>query len=104
MAKTPRVDFGITPQLAEDLFDYGIDVLTTGNHIWDKREIYDYLPRQPRLLRPANYVDSLPGSGLIVVEANNGVKCAVMNLQGRVYMPSTDDPFRKADQYLAEPA
>jgi metallophosphoesterase (TIGR00282 family) len=92
--------FGITPQLAEDLFEYGVDVLTSGNHIWDKREIYEYLPRQPRLLRPGNYVDSLPGSGLVVVEARNGVKCAVMNLQGRVHMPTTDDPFRKADEYI----
>ncbi len=93
--------FGITPQLAEDLFDYGVDVLTSGNHIWDKREIYEYLPRQPRLLRPGNYIDSLPGSGLLVVTAKNGIQVAVMNLQGRVYMPSTDDPFRKADQYVA---
>src|SRR5882724_8121279 len=93
--------FGITPQIADELFGYGVDVITTGNHVWDKREIYDYLPRQPRLLRPGNYVDDLPGTGLVVVTARNGVDCAVMNLQGRVYMPATDDPFRKADQYLA---
>jgi metallophosphoesterase (TIGR00282 family) len=93
--------FGITPQLAEEIFGYGVDVITTGNHVWDKREIYDYLPRQPRLLRPGNYVDDLPGTGLCVVTAQNGVQCAVMNLQGRVYMATTDDPFRKADLYLA---
>src|ERR1700691_5242106 len=94
--------FGITPQLADELFGYGLDVLTTGNHIWDKREIYDYFARQPRLLRPANYVAELPGAGIVVVEARNGVDCAIMNLQGRAYMHSTDDPFRKADALLAE--
>jgi metallophosphoesterase (TIGR00282 family) len=93
--------FGITPQLADELFGYGLDVLTSGNHIWDKREIYEYLPKQPRLLRPANYAAELPGSGLVSVDARNGVTCAVLNLQGRSYMPSTDCPFRKADALLA---
>ena len=93
--------FGITPQLAEELFGYGVQVLTSGNHVWDKREIYDYLPRQPRLLRPANYAEELPGCGVVVVEASNGISCAVLNLQGRSYMPSTDCPFRKADRLLA---
>jgi metallophosphoesterase (TIGR00282 family) len=93
--------FGITPPLADELFGYGLDVLTSGNHIWDKREIYDYFARQPRLLRPGNYVDELPGSGVVVVQARNGVDCAILNLQGRVYMPQTDCPFRKADQILA---
>ena len=93
--------FGITPQLADELFGYGLDVLTSGNHIWDKREIYDYFARQPRLLRPANYVDDLPGRGVIVVQARNGVDCAILNLQGRIYMPQTDCPFRKADALLA---
>lgn len=94
--------FGITPALADDLFGYGIDVLTSGNHIWDKREIYDYFARQPRLLRPANYPPELPGSGIVVVEARNGVDCAIINLQGRTYMPSIDCPFRKADALLSE--
>lgn len=94
--------FGITPALAEELFSYGLDVLTSGNHIWDKREIYDYFARQPRLLRPANYNPDLPGSGVTVVHARNGVECAVINLQGRSHMPATDCPFRKANQILAE--
>jgi 2',3'-cyclic-nucleotide 2'-phosphodiesterase len=94
--------FGITPQLAEELFEMGLDVLTTGNHVWDKREIYDYFPAHPRLLRPANYVEDLPGKGVVVVQARNGVDCAVINLQGRVYMPHTDCPFRKADRILAD--
>jgi metallophosphoesterase (TIGR00282 family) len=93
--------FGITPQLADELFSYGLDVITTGNHVWDKREIYDYFARQPRLLRPANYVEDLPGKGVVIARARNGIDCAILNLQGRVYMPTTDCPFRKADTLLA---
>src|SRR5215831_19002271 len=93
--------FGITPMIAEELFALGIDVFTTGNHVWDKKEIYEYLPRQDRLLRPANYPDDLPGKGLVVVKAENGVPVAVISLQGRAHMPATDDPFRKVDQILA---
>ena len=92
--------FGITPAIAEELLALGVDVLTSGNHILDKREILDYLGRQPRLLRPGNYPEA-PGSGVIVYRARNGVDCAVINLQGRTFMPSTDCPFRKADQILA---
>jgi 2',3'-cyclic-nucleotide 2'-phosphodiesterase len=93
--------FGLTPAIAEELFAMGLDILTSGNHIWDKREVYDYLGRQPRLLRPANYAGA-PGSGMIVVHARNSVACAVLNLQGRTYMPSTDCPFRKADEILSQ--
>jgi metallophosphoesterase (TIGR00282 family) len=93
--------FGITPLIAEELFTMGIDVLTTGNHVWDKREIQDYLDRQPRLLRPANYPGNLPGSGLHLGRARNGVEVAVMNLQGRTHMIPIDCPFRKADEMLA---
>jgi hypothetical protein len=92
--------FGITPAIAEELLSLGLDVLTTGNHVWDKREIYDYLNRQPRVLRPANYPQG-PGGGMITLGARNGVECAVLNLQGRTYMPSTDCPFRTADRMLA---
>jgi 2',3'-cyclic-nucleotide 2'-phosphodiesterase len=92
--------FGVTPAVAEELFAMGLDVLTSGNHVWDKREIYSYLDRQPRLLRPANYPQA-PGQGVVTLQARNGVECAVLNLQGRTYMPSTDCPFRKADQILA---
>src|ERR1019366_97086 len=93
--------FGITPAIAEDLFALGLDVLTSGNHVWDKRELYDYLDRQPRLLRPANYPEG-PGHGLVTVKARNGAECAVLNLQGRTYMPATDCPFRKADFLLSQ--
>src|SRR5215471_15808657 len=92
--------FGITPGIAEDLFALGIDVITTGNHVWDKRELFDYFARQPRLLRPANYPEA-PGHGVITVAGRNGVECAVINLQGRTYMPSTDCPFRTADRLLS---
>jgi metallophosphoesterase (TIGR00282 family) len=95
--------FGVTPQIADELLGLGIDVLTSGNHIWDKREIYEYLSNpHSLLLRPANYPEDCPGRGLKVVQARNGVKCAVMNLQGRTYMPPTDCPFRKADSLLAD--
>lgn len=94
--------FGVTPSIADELLGLGIDALTSGNHIWDKREIYEYL-NNPRalLIRPGNYADC-PGKGMVVVEARNKVKCAVLNLQGRVYMPSTDCPFRTADRLLGE--
>jgi len=94
--------FGVTPQIAEELLGLGIDILTSGNHIWDKREIYEYLANpHGLLLRPANYPEDCPGRGLRVVQARNGVQCAVINLQGRTYMPPTDCPFRKADSLLA---
>jgi len=93
--------FGVTPLVADDLLSFGLDVMTSGNHIWDKREIYEYLDRQPRLIRPANYPEGLPGTGVAVVRARNGVECAVMNLQGRAGMPAVDCPFRKADSLLA---
>jgi metallophosphoesterase (TIGR00282 family) len=101
--------FGITGALAEDLFELGIDVITTGNHIWDKREIIDYFQSADgnqhsparRLLRPANYAPDMPGWG--VYEGNKkGTPYAVINLQGRVFMAANDDPFRVADQLLKE--
>ncbi len=92
--------FGITPLVAEELFAMGLDVLTTGNHIWDKKEIYEYLERQPRLLRPANYPGNSSGAGVHVGRARNGVEVAVINLQGRTHMLAIDDPFRKADEIL----
>jgi 2',3'-cyclic-nucleotide 2'-phosphodiesterase len=92
--------FGITPLIAQELFSIGLDLLTSGNHIWDKKEIFDYLGREPRLLRPGNYPAELPGQGWIVTKARDGTGVAVINLQGRVHMPATDCPFRKADEIL----
>jgi metallophosphoesterase (TIGR00282 family) len=92
--------FGITPLIAEELLSLGLDVLTGGNHSFDKREIHDYFGNQPRLLRPANYPPGLPGSGVYTGTARNGVPYSVLNLQGRAQMTSIDCPFRKADQLL----
>jgi metallophosphoesterase (TIGR00282 family) len=92
--------FGITPLIAEELFSMGLDVLTSGNHIWDKKEIFEYLPRRPQLLRPANYPAEPPGAGWIVTKARNGAEVAIINLQGRMHLPATDCPFRTADQVL----
>jgi metallophosphoesterase (TIGR00282 family) len=102
--------FGITGALAEELFDLGIDVITTGNHIWDKREIIEYFemadgnPHSParRVLRPGNFPPKMPGWGLYEGATRAGVPYAVMNLQGRVFMGSNDDPFRKADDLLKQ--
>jgi metallophosphoesterase (TIGR00282 family) len=101
--------FGLTPSLAEELFDLGAHVITTGNHIWDKREIFDYMSvpadsheRGRRVLRPANYAVGTPGFGVYQGSLPNGQSYAVLNLQGRVFMSSCDDPFRKADELLSK--
>ena len=101
--------FGITPAIAEEIFDMGADVITTGNHVWDKREIFEYMTvpvgsdgRGRRVLRPANFVATTPGYGFFQGELPSGQKYAVINLQGRVFMSSSDDPFRKADELLAQ--
>lgn len=101
--------FGITPPLAEEFFDLGAHVITTGNHIWDKREIFEYMAvdaketsRNRRVIRPANYAHGTPGFGLYQGELAGGEHYAVINLQGRVFMSSCDDPFRKADELLAQ--
>jgi len=92
--------FGITPRLAQELLNLGVAVITGGNHSWDRKEILEYLPHEPRLLRPANFPQGNPGNGIYVGTAKNGVKYAVLNLQGRVFMTQIDDPFRKADSEL----
>jgi len=93
--------FGITPKIAEDLLSCGIEVLSGGNHIWDRREIVEFFPHEPRLLRPANFPEGSPGSGLYMGRAKNGVGYAVLNVQGRTYMTPIEDPFRTATRELA---
>jgi metallophosphoesterase (TIGR00282 family) len=100
--------FGITPAIAEDLFDLGAHVITTGNHFWDKKDIFEYMNvpadshgRGRRIVRPANYAVGTPGFGVYEGELPTGQTYAVMNMQGRVFMSSCDDPFRKADELLA---
>lgn len=93
--------FGITPDLARELFDLDIDCMTSGNHIWDKKEIYNYIASEPRLLRPANYPPGVPGNGVLVTDVEPYGKVAVINLIGRVFMGPSDCPFRTADTILA---
>src|SRR5260370_12382829 len=92
---------GVAVGWAEEILKMGIDVLTGGNHSWDRKEILEFMPHEPRLLRPANFPEGNVGSGLYMGMAKNGVKYAVLNLQGRVFMTPIDDPFRKADSELA---
>jgi 2',3'-cyclic-nucleotide 2'-phosphodiesterase len=92
--------FSVTPSLCEQLFASGIDVMTSGNHIFDKKEAIDYIRKQPRLLRPANYPPDTPGNGFWEGDVK-GVRVAVMNVMGRVFMPPSDDPFRIIDQILS---
>ena len=102
--------FGLTPQLAEEIFDWGADVLTTGNHVWDKRELIDYMNsaeldgqhRARRVLRPANLHAGLPGYGVFEGVTEGGVNYAVINLMGRVFMNGTNDPFHAANALLAD--
>lgn len=91
--------FSVTPSLCEQLFAHGIDVMTSGNHIFDKKEAIEYIRKQPRLIRPANYPPNTPGSGAWSGEIN-GTRVAVINLMGRVFMPPSDDPFRIANEVL----
>lgn len=95
--------FGITPDIVREFLDLGADVITTGNHVWDKREVYGLLDEEPRLLRPDNYPPGNPGTGRWTGEAG-GFSCAVLNLQGRVFMKEIDCPFRRLDALLDEPA
>ena len=86
--------FGITPDVADDLFAHGVHVMTGGNHSWDKKEILPYIPEHPRLLRPANLPAGAPGRGSVVVRTTGGTPVAVVNIMGRVFMTAIDDPFR----------
>jgi 2',3'-cyclic-nucleotide 2'-phosphodiesterase len=94
---------GLTPATAALLFGAGVDVITSGNHIWDKRDIYPELERNPRILRPLNYGTSdVPGRGWTVQDALDGSPIAVINLQGRTYMQPIDNPFETADRLIDE--
>ncbi len=91
--------FGITAEIAEELFSLGVHVLTSGNHVWDKKEIEPYLTKQDRLIRPANYPAGNPGFGSVVISTGAG-KAAVLNLEGRVFMSNLEDPFRVAEREI----
>lgn len=93
--------FGITKNVAEELFGIGLDVITSGNHIWDKKDVYSYLDEEARILRPANYPPQVPGNYLYYAKVGD-VKVAVVSLIGRVFMGDYDCPFRKMDDLLEE--
>lgn len=101
--------FGVTPGIADEVFDWGADVLTTGNHVWDKKELIEYLKSAPpesrerarRVLRPLNMQRGTPGHGVYEGTTQGGVDYAVVNLMGRVYMTGTNDPFEAIDRALA---
>ena len=92
---------GITPSIADDLFRSGVDVLTSGNHVWKRREAFELLRLDPRVIRPANYPDGAPGTGSTIIETLSGEKVGVLNLMGRVFMEPLDCPFRAAERELA---
>lgn len=92
--------FGITPKVAEELFNIGINVMTSGNHIWDKKEAIGYISSEKRLLRPANYPEGVPGYGSGIFETLYGDKIGIINLSGRVFMGTFDCPFRIAKREI----
>ena len=92
-AENSAAGFGITRDIGEQLLDYGVDVMTSGNHIWDKKEALDYIGIEPRLLRPANYPAGAPGRGSYLVRTRDNVSVGVVNVMGRVFMLNIDDPF-----------
>ncbi len=93
--------FGITPSVGEELFSLGIDLLTSGNHIWDKKEAEGYLEKESRVLRPANYPEEAPGVGAHILRKNDRL-LGVVNIQGRAFLPAIDCPFKVADREVAQ--
>ena len=116
LAERHRIDFvvanaenaaggsGLTPEIADELFSRGIDVITTGDHVWRQKEIVPRLETDNRILRPANYPKSASGKGYALVDAKNGVKVAVINLLGRIFMQPANCPFETADEITGEMA
>lgn len=112
LKKTYKVDFvianaenaaggnGITKKIAEELFSYGIDFLTMGNHVWDNKEIFNFIEEELRMVRPANYPPETPGRGSQIVELDGTLKIGILNISGRVFMQNLDCPFRTADREL----
>ncbi len=92
---------GLTPKLAQELFDAGADVLTLGDHAWDRKEIMDYVRVTPRVIRPANFAPGCPGRGLVTIDSDYG-KVTVINLVGRVFMAPNECPFRTVDAILED--
>jgi metallophosphoesterase (TIGR00282 family) len=93
---------GITRRIADELFDCGVDALTSGDHIWKKKEIFDFIDKDPRILRPVNFPEGAPGSGYAVFNSKGGVKVGVVNVNGRVFMEALDCPFRSTEKAVRE--
>jgi 2',3'-cyclic-nucleotide 2'-phosphodiesterase len=93
--------YGLTERLAGELYEYGADILTTGNHVWDQKEIIPYIARDPRVLRPANFPKDTPGAGWRLHELADGRRVLVVNLMGRLFMEALDDPFARLDEILS---
>src|SRR4029077_20739290 len=100
-AENAAAGFGLTERLCGELYDCGVDVLTTGNHVWDQRQIIPYIDRDPCLLRPANFPKGTPGAGWRV-HSGGGQSALVINLMGRLFMDALDDPFARLDEILEE--
>ncbi|WP_297210455.1 MULTISPECIES: TIGR00282 family metallophosphoesterase [Thermodesulfovibrio] len=92
--------FGITEKVAEELFSYGIDILTTGNHVWDKKETLPFIAKEPKILRPLNYPEGVPGTGSTTVKTKNNHIVAVVNVLGRIFMNVLDCPFRTTKEEI----
>lgn len=93
--------FGITESICESFYKAGVDVITTGNHVWDQKEILPILDKDKRILRPLNYPEQSPGRGIITMETSNGKKAVIINVMGRLFMDPLDDPFAALDKALA---
>lgn len=93
---------GITRRIADELFDSGVDALTSGDHIWKKKEIFDFIDKDPRILRPVNFPAGAPGSGYAAFNSKSGVKVGVINVNGRVFMEALDCPFRSTEKAMQE--
>lgn len=91
---------GITEEIAQELYETGIDVLTMGNHVWDRKEVYSFIDNDKRIVRPANYPPGTPGQGYAVVKTKQDIGVGIVNLAGRVFLPPLDCPFRMIDQIL----
>ena len=94
--------FGITPEIADEILGFGVDLITTGNHIWDKREIYPYLDDSRRIIRPYNYPKGSPGKGVAKLESLGGDRISIINMQGNIFMPPLSNPFHEMEQALEE--
>ncbi len=92
--------FGITEKISKELFGLGVDVISTGNHIWDQKDTKRYINTEPRLIRPINFPSGTPGKGSIIIEDKRGRRILVINVMGRVFMDPLDDPFKAVDDEL----